>query len=103
MFLSDPTPNDNDANRSVDDYMQVKDDGHIQFYSLTEFEKLAKDAGLLLQNNFITEIRFPRKMSAASSGILAEASKEVLKGYAVEIINDEIYITEKVLNLYFRK
>lgn len=33
FFLSDPVPNENDAGRFVDAYMQMKKDGHIKFYT----------------------------------------------------------------------
>ena len=36
FFLSDPTPNDDDIQRFVDEYMQMKKDGHIKFYTKDE-------------------------------------------------------------------
>ena len=39
FFLSDPTPNDNDIERFVDEYMQMKKDGHIKFYTKDEWKK----------------------------------------------------------------
>lgn len=33
FFISDPCPNDCDKDRFVDEYMQLKKDGHIKFYT----------------------------------------------------------------------
>lgn len=32
FFISDPIPNEEDSERFVDEYMQMKKDGHIRFY-----------------------------------------------------------------------
>ena len=37
FFIADPAPNCNDKERFVDAYMQMKKDGHIQFYTLEEW------------------------------------------------------------------
>lgn len=102
LFISDPTPNDGDSGRFVDTFMQMKDDGHIKYYTQNEFEKIAESVGLELESCFISKIRFPRKNADSYSKILNEIDKQILNGYAVEIKGDEIYITEKVLNLCFR-
>ena len=33
FFLSDPAPNEDDVERFVDEYMRMKNDGHIKFYT----------------------------------------------------------------------
>ncbi|MDO4491245.1 MAG: class I SAM-dependent methyltransferase [Lachnospiraceae bacterium] len=40
FFLSDPRPNEDDETRFVDDYMQLKKDGHIKFYTRDEWMQL---------------------------------------------------------------
>lgn len=37
FFISDPKPNDCDTTRFIDDYMQLKKDGHIKFYTKDEW------------------------------------------------------------------
>lgn len=102
LVISDPTPNDNDAKRFVDVYMQMKDDGHIKYYTQDEFENLAKSIGLKLEYSFMSKIRFPRKRAADYCKILNGADADILNGYAVEVKDDEIFMTQRVLNLYFR-
>jgi ubiquinone/menaquinone biosynthesis C-methylase UbiE len=103
LFLSDPTPNEGDKNRFADTYMQMKDDGHIKFYTMEEFMDTARCFDMELESSFCTDIRFPRKMADGYSKILEDAGKDICKGYEVSILGGEIFITEKVLNLSFRK
>lgn len=103
LFLTDPIPNNGDKNRFVDTYMQLKDDGHMKFYTVDEFEKLACAVGLKLERNFFTQIRFPRKWNLNYSNLLAQTDEDIRNDYNVKILNDEIWITEKVLNMSFQK
>lgn len=105
LFLSDPTPNDDDAERFVDEYMQMKKDGHIKFYTKSEWEEMCNSVDLVYLDDFETSIRFPRKKetSIEFDDIISRHNEVVISGYEVEIIEDEIWITEKVNNLLFRK
>ena len=51
------------------------------------------------------ETRFPRRKDTALEfdDIINRHDKIVIKGYEVEVIEDEIWITEKVNNLLFKK
>lgn len=105
FFLSDPAPNDDDTERFVDAYMQMKKDGHIKFYTKEEWQDIGKPVGFNLVESFETGIRFPKKKqtSLVFDDILNRFDKQVIKGYGLEIINDEIWITERVNNLLFQK
>ena len=104
FFLSDPTPNDDDVERFVDEYMQMKKDGHIQFYTKDEWKKMGCSVDLMYIDGFQTIIRFPRKKETALEfdDIISRHNEAVIRGYEVEIIEDEIWISEKVNNLIFR-
>lgn len=105
--ISDPTPNDDDLERFVDDYMRMKKDGHIKYYTKEEYEALAREAGLSLVNSFETEITFPRLKETAIGfdEIIQKHDKKIIDGYNVKVTEDNkyIYITQKVLNLLFKK
>lgn len=105
LFLSDPAPNDDDKNRFVDSYMQMKNDGHIRFYTKKEWLAIGKSAGFECSDGFETHIRFPRKRQTAFGfdNLLKQFEKQVIEGYDLEILDDEIWITEKVNNLIFQK
>lgn len=105
FFIADPAPNCNDKERFVDAYMQMKKDGHIQFYTLEEWQIFGKKSDFHFLNNFETYIRFPRKLNTALEfhELLNCFSPDVIAGYHIEISNDEIWITEKVNNVLFEK
>lgn len=103
LFISDPTPNEDDFQRFVDAYMQMKDDGHNKFYTKDEFVRLAENAGLKLESSFDTHIRFPRKSVDAYRKIAEGFDEKIIVGYDIKIADGQVYITEKVLNLSFRK
>lgn len=103
FFISDPTPNEDDFQRFVDTYMQMKDDGHNKFYTKDEFVRLAENAGLKLESSFDTHIRFPRKSVDAYRKIAEDVDEKIIAEYDIKIADGQVYITENVLNLYFRK
>lgn len=107
FFIADPTPNEGDDERFVDDYMRMKPDGHIKYYEKAEFEEYASEAGLQLVDAFQTEICFPRLKETAVGfdSIMNRHNKDVIEGYKVRVTDDGkyIYITQKVWNLLFEK
>lgn len=103
LFISDPTPNEDDKFHFIDKYMQMKDDGHIKFYTKDEFNELANSSGFKLERYFNTKIRFPRKGTEEYIKILAGTDESIINNYDIKIIGSEIFITEKVLNLSYRK
>ncbi len=105
LLISDPAPNDCDGDRFVDAYMQMKKDGHIRFYTKNEWIEIGKATGLAYTGGFETKIRFPKKRETAVgfNEIVNRFDGEVIRSYEVEITADEIWITERVNNLLFRK
>lgn len=103
LIISDPTPSEKDDGKFVDKYMQMKPDGHIKFYSLTEYKEMLKCAGFHFVLNKATSIRFPRKDASLYADIISETSQDILTEYSIEVVRDEIWITENVLNMVFVK
>lgn len=107
FFVCDPTPNDDDCDRFVDDFMKMKKDGHIKYYTKDEFDCLSSKAGLKLKYEFNTKISFPRIKETAFefNDIIRNHKRKVIDGYDVNITKDNkyIYITQNVLNLIFEK
>ena len=103
IVLSDPTPNENDKSGFVDEFMKKKLDGHIKFYTKREFEELAEANGFKIVLNVMTEIRFPRKGADQYEDLLREYNREIVDGYGIQVIGDEVFIIEKVLNMVLEK
>lgn len=102
FFLADPTPNDADAGRFVDDFMSLKDDGHNRLYTLTEFTEFA--APMTREKFFSTTIRFPRKSDKSYADLLDKTDAAVKRVYEIELVgDDECFIALDILNILFRK
>lgn len=82
-----------------------KQDGHIKFYTKREWQEIGELSSLRYVEGFETSIRFPKKKETAIEfdDIMRRFDENVIKGYGVEVIGDEIWITEKVNNLLFQK
>lgn len=105
LFISDPTPNVNDTSRFVDEYMQLKKDGHIKFYTKDEWKQICEKYGLQMKGSFDSVIRFPKKKDTAYGfdELLEKHDKEIIDSYDLEVAGNEIYITEQVNNILFCK
>lgn len=105
LFISDPTPNANDTGRFVDEYMQLKKDGHIKFNTEDEWLQICGKYGLQFTRSFDSTIRFPKKKDTAYGfdELLKKHDKEIIEGYELEVIGREIFITERVNNFLFCK
>lgn len=103
LLISDPTPNTLDQDRFVDRFMQLKDDGHIRFYTLDEFTAYAQEAGLQFDSMFQSTIRFPRIADEQYSALLEHTPDIIKEAYDISIHRNECWITENVLNITFTK
>lgn len=105
LFISDPAPNINDSSRFVDEYMQLKKDGHIKFYTKDEWKQICEKYGLQFKESFDSTIRFPRKKDTAYgfNELLKKHDKKIVESYKLEVVENEIYITEQVNNILFCK
>jgi len=59
VLISDPMRHPTDAKGVIDDFMGIKQDGHIQFYSPEELEALFVGAGFAKEAQVITDMKFP--------------------------------------------
>jgi len=105
LFISDPAPNVDDTSRFVDGYMQLKKDGHIKFYTKDEWLQICGKYGLGFEKSFDSTIRFPKKKDTAYGfdELLKKHDKEIIDSYELEVVGNEIYITECVNNILFCK
>lgn len=59
VLISDPMRNDKDVNGIIDEYMKVKKDGHIQFYSANQLDELFVSNGFVKEKQLVTDMKFP--------------------------------------------
>lgn len=105
LFISDPCPNECDAERFVDDYMRLKKDGHIKFYTKKEWMDICSEFGFQIDDSFESSIRFPKKKDTAFGyeEVLKNHDKAVIQSYDIAETDTELFITERVNNILFHK
>lgn len=105
LFISDPCPNECDKDRFVDDYMRLKKDGHIKFYTKAEWTGICGRHGLVIADSFDSSIRFPKKKDTAYGyeEVLRKHDKSVIESYDLAETYTELHITERVNNIIFEK
>ena len=105
LFISDPCPNECDDERFVDDYMRLKKDGHIKFYAKNEWVDICSRYGFQMIDCFESRIRFPKKKDTAFGYevVLKKHDKAVIDSYDLSETDTELFITERVNNIMFRK
>ena len=103
LFISDPCPNEGDTERFVDDYMRLKKDGHIKFYTKDEWTDICGRQGLIVTDSFDSSIRFPKKKDTANGyeEVLKKHDKAVIESYDLLETDTELFITEQVNNIMF--
>ncbi len=105
FFISDPCPNECDVHRFVDDYMRLKKDGHIKFYTKDEWKSICGEYELSFTDSFDSSIRFPKKKDTAIGyrEVLKKHDKSVIESYSLTENETELFITENVNNMLFTK
>lgn len=103
FFISDPSPNENDTSGFADEYMQVKPDGHIRFRAFAEWIALCSQNGFYLEESFVSSIRFPRQYEKKYDSVISRHPQKTVKSYGIKINGGEIFITEQVNNILFRR
>ncbi len=105
LFISDPCPNECDTERFVDDYMRLKKDGHIKFYTRDEWIDICRRQGLVAVDSFNSSIRFPKKKDTAYGyeEVLKKHDKTVIDSYNLLETDTELYLTEQVNNILFSR
>ena len=97
VLISDPMRNEQDNNGIIDDFMRVKKDGHIQFYSPKELDDLFTKNGFTKENQVITDMRFPFAKQDEYISLYDRTTDEEKSLYDME--NDNGVIWVKYINV----
>jgi ubiquinone/menaquinone biosynthesis C-methylase UbiE len=101
--IADCTPRAVDSAHWIDRFMQLRQDGHVRFYTRSELGSWFVQQGMRLTNHFEGEIRFPRPLDERYRNLVENASPELIAAYALEMQENSVFITLPILNLVFEK
>ena len=103
FILSDPLTYSTDSKGFIDEYQCLKDDGHNHFYYQDELIGLFEQLLFCPEEIFYSYVRYPRILDIRYENLLQRFPKDLSDRYKVEIIDQEIFIEVKVINVFFRK
>jgi ubiquinone/menaquinone biosynthesis C-methylase UbiE len=103
FILSDAKTYDIDSEGFIDEFQKFLEDGHNHFYYENELLELFKNQGFIKEKIFHSYVRYPRKHNKRYQNLINNESKEVVKKYKMEIVDDNIFMTVQIMNILFRK
>jgi ubiquinone/menaquinone biosynthesis C-methylase UbiE len=103
VIISDPITSNEDTANFIDQFQQLKPDGHVHFYHSDELEMLFRQNGFQKETHFMSTVSYPRDLSEAYLQLLNNTPAPILEKYRVKISEQTIQITVEVLNVLFRK
>jgi ubiquinone/menaquinone biosynthesis C-methylase UbiE len=102
FIICDPTPFPQDTDKIIDEFMKLKNDGHVSFYRESEYDLLLTKAGFTKELSLKSSITFPRTADSRYEN-LHKKYKEALDTYKFELRDNKVFISLEVLNLVYRK
>ena len=103
VIFSDPITYDDDMDDFIDRFQQLKKDGHVHFYRQRELDNLFQRNGFRMQEQFFTQITYPREMDASYQRLFEQTPASILEHYQVKIGEQTVQITVTVWNVMYRK
>ena len=92
IVISDPMRNNEDINGVIDEFMRVKKDGHIQFYSAKELDEMFINNGFVKEKQLITDMKFPFPSKSQYIDVYNETSCEDRAMYDIENENGIVWV-----------
>lgn len=100
-LIADPVPDKQDETDFINQFMALKDDGHVRLHLNTELEALFNRVGFKVEKQFLSSLTFPRQMTRDYEQLIAQTPPEILQAYQLRFEGNEVYATVQVLNSRF--
>jgi SAM-dependent methyltransferase len=101
--ISDPVPLDADTAGFIDEFQQLKPDGHVRFHRSAELDELFARHGLRKTGGFASQVCYPRPVDSRYRELLKRTPRPLLEQYRVRVARAEISIAVDVANTLFQK
>jgi SAM-dependent methyltransferase len=103
FVLADPVAYNEDTVGFIDKFQQMIPDGHVCFYKSVERERMFRDVGFRVDDMSFSVCTYPRKLHEGYIKLFEQTPQHILDCYALEVREDEVWITVKIANTKFRK
>ena len=104
ILVSDPVRNIKDKDRIIDQFMKIKGDGHVRFYTQEEIVDLFSGQGVYLSGHEITNMKFPFPEKKEYMDLFNKLDKEEKALYNIYEEDGVVWIGNiEVANLLLKK
>ena len=92
VLVSDPLRNKNDVDGVIDEFMRVKKDGHIRFYSPSELDSLFLENGFVKEKQVLTDMTFPFAPKSAYIALYDKLSEKDRALYDMTVSDGVVWV-----------
>lgn len=103
IIISDPMMYEEDTTGFIDQFQQLKADGHIHFFKILELDALFQRHGFTKEAQFLSAISYPRDINEAYLRLLEKTPTSILDKYCIERREKTVQVTVAVQNVLYRK
>ncbi len=101
-IIADPVPHRQDKTEFINQFADLKDDGHVRFHTRDEIESIFGGAGFSVEEQTMSSITFPREMKREYEQLIKQTPLKILEAYQLRIEENQVYVTVEILNTRFR-
>ncbi len=92
ILIADPMKKEEDTSGIIDRFMDVKGDGHVEFYSKEKLESIFVSCGLRVEKQVITKMTFPFPPKPEYVEIFDSITEEEKRLYQIEMRDGIVWI-----------
>ena len=103
VIISDPITDEEDTAGFIDQFQQLKPDGHVHFFRAPELDALFQRHGFTREAQFLSAISYPRDVNEAYLRLFDKTPASILEKYCIELRGKTVHVTVTVMNSLYRK
>ena len=103
VIISDPITDEEDTTGFIDQFQQLKPDGHVHFFRAAELDTLFQGYGFTEEAQFLSAISYSRDVNEDYMHLLEKTAPSILEKYCIELREKTVQVTVTVMNGLYRK
>ena len=103
VIISDPITYEADTVGFIDQFQQLKPNGHVHFFRAPELDALFQRYGFTREAQFLSAISYSRDVNEAYMHLLEKTPTSILEKYCIELREKAVHVTVTVMNVLYRK
>ena len=103
VIISDPITYEEDTVGFIDQFQQLKVDGHVHFFRVPELDALFQRHGFTKEAQFLSTLSYPRDTNEAYLHLFEKTPTSILEKYCIGLRETTVHVTVTVMNALYRK